>query len=56
MVTSQEVVRNQAVEFANAVQPRGCDCLNNGDYCEWCKAYHNYLEEDEDWRREVRGQ
>lgn len=29
---------SKAVAFANTVQPSGCNCENNGDWCEWCGA------------------
>ncbi len=44
---------SEAKAFANNVQPEGCKCENNGDYCEWCSAYSDYLENDEEWRRDA---
>ena len=45
----------EATIFANTVQASGCNCLNNGDYCEWHMAYNDYMENDEEWRTEARG-
>ncbi len=47
-------LETEARAFADTVQPSGCNCENNGDWCEWCGAYNDYLENDEEWRREAR--
>ena len=33
-----------ATHFANIDVPEGCTCKNNGDWCDWCEVYNDYLE------------